>query len=239
MNKIIKHNNMLRPNPGINQNGYNYYKFICRGCSMNKRRYRWIEFTNSISSFFNKELDNSYLTFEEEPENKYDSNAIRVVCRGEMFGELGYVGREFTLDVKKILKECISYRIDMLNICEAGQNEIPLIITWKPLNVQVDLQEEQGNSSKINDEEKEMRKKLQLPITKPLRYMKKCGYSKYEEIMVKEYCIKDTYMPSGTKSLEVILVTGEKIRVLAPFFAHMQKDSFVEDVFNEIREIAY
>lgn len=43
---------------------------------------------------------NSHIELQAEPENAYDAKAIKVLCRGEAVGTLGYVGREFTDDVR-------------------------------------------------------------------------------------------------------------------------------------------
>ncbi len=129
--KTIKHENMLQPNPGLGKEGYQYFLFVCRGCAMMNRKQLWRNFVSSMSDMLNKKIDNSYLTFEEEPENIYDQNAIMVVCRGEFFGTTGYVGREYTLQIKEILQQCVSYRIDMVDEDEVGNREISLIITWE------------------------------------------------------------------------------------------------------------
>lgn len=129
--KTIKHTNMLQPNPGLNQDGYGYFQFICRGCTMRGREDIWTGFRSSIWDSLNRDQDNSYITLEEEPSNPYDPNAIQVVCRGEFFGTMGYVGREFTLPIKEILGNCKSYRVDMVDEEEAGQREVRLVLTWK------------------------------------------------------------------------------------------------------------
>lgn len=79
---------------------------------------------------------------------------------------------------------------------------------------------------------KELRKELGLPITKALRYMKHVNGDSYNAIGVKDYVVVEQYQPSGTHSLTVTLETGEEIRILAPFFSHMQKPSFVEDMIS-------
>lgn len=83
-----------------------------------------------------------------------------------------------------------------------------------------------------SNDTKELRKELGLPITKALRYMKHTDRDSYTEIGVKDYDVVEQYQPSGTHSLMVTLETDEKIRILAPFFAHMQKPSFVEDMIS-------
>lgn len=83
---------------------------------------------------------------------------------------------------------------------------------------------------KVDDAEKERRKSLGLPVTKQLRYMTKDNSCNWEEVAVESYEIVDTYMPSGTHSLLIKLSTQEEVRILAPYFAEMQKPSFVEDM---------
>lgn len=83
---------------------------------------------------------------------------------------------------------------------------------------------------KISDKEDERRQQLNLPLTKPLRYMKQNECGKYIAIPVSEYEIVDTYMPSRTVSLSLTLENGKKVRILSDFFAHMQYDEFEEDM---------
>lgn len=78
-----------------------------------------------------QENDNSYMTLEAEPENLYDPNAIKVVCRGEFFGTMGYVGREYTRAVKAVLDSCKCYRLDMADVQMLEKREINLVLTWE------------------------------------------------------------------------------------------------------------
>lgn len=208
MEKTIKHENILKSKPGAEEPGYNYYQFVCQGCEMENRKDIWNGFVSSISSVNDGKMDNSYLTLVEEPNNSGDQNAIMVVCCGEFSGTVGYVGKEYIQEVKKILDECISYRLDMIDE-EVGEQEVNLMLTWQT--------------------EKDLRKVLGLPITKKLRFMRKVA-GKYEEFGVSVFKIVDTYMPSGMHSLAVTLVDGSQERILAPFFAHMQKSSFEQDM---------
>lgn len=36
--KTVKHLNVMHPNPGIDQVGYDYFYFVCRGCTMRNRQ---------------------------------------------------------------------------------------------------------------------------------------------------------------------------------------------------------
>lgn len=88
------------------------------------RRFVWDGFVGSMADDpINQNIDNSYLTLEEEPGNFHDPNAVQVVCRGEHFGTMGYVGREFTRQVKEILNECQSYRVDMVDGTRAAKKK--------------------------------------------------------------------------------------------------------------------
>lgn len=132
--KTIKHNNLLRPNPGIDAAGYERLQFPCRGCTMRNREEIWYGFVSSISEPYNRECDNSYLTLEEEPSNPYDPNAVMVVCRGEFFGTVGYVAKEHAAAVKGVLGQCSAYRVDMLDETQAGQKNVTLVLTWRNNN---------------------------------------------------------------------------------------------------------
>jgi hypothetical protein len=127
--KYKKHTNIL-PYPEKYGENVSTFDFICRGCTMRNREEKWAEYASSIYMTYNQEIDNSYLTFEEEPDNPYDPNAIQVVVRGEIFGTAGYVGREYTGKVKKILAKCSLYRIDMRDLDDCGKREIPLVMSY-------------------------------------------------------------------------------------------------------------
>ena len=82
------------------------YDFVARGCLRGNRGEAWEALRRSG--------ENSYLEFKAEPENEYDPNAIKILVRGEAYGMAGYVGREFTEQIKKIMSK--SYRIDILSV---------------------------------------------------------------------------------------------------------------------------
>ncbi len=108
----------------------NRLEIVCRGCSMRGRESVWQGYVSSVSDPHNWAINNSYLSFEEEPKNRFDPNAVKVVCRGEFFGTAGYVGREFTGVVKELLSSCSGYRVEMLDTSEAGSGEIHLVVFW-------------------------------------------------------------------------------------------------------------
>ena len=68
----------------------------------------------------------------------------------------------------------------------------------------------------VSEEEKILRKKLGLPVTKPLRYMRREKGS-YTAIPVIAFRIVDQYQPSGSYSLMITLEGGEEKRIFAPF----------------------
>ncbi len=131
-----QHNNHMKYFSDYIPNGMNYYdgidsfEFIVRGCTMRGRDLIWSSYIGSIAGEYNKTHDNSYLIFEEEPDNEYDPNAIKIVVRGEHFGTAGYVGREFTAKIKEILSKCKEYRIDIVDEKEVGNKEMTLVMRY-------------------------------------------------------------------------------------------------------------
>lgn len=225
MGKTIKHSNMLQPNPGFDCEGFHYFHFVCRGCTMMRNRVDvWNGFASSIWDDFNREIDNSYLSLEEEPNNRYDPNAIMVVCRGEFFGTVGYVGKEFTTDVKNILSKSIAYRVDVVDENEIGNREVTLVLTWTDNpNYRDDM--------KSSDAERLRRKLLGLPVTKKLRYMERI-VGGFAERPVVAYDIEKFYPISECYSLILKLDNDQVVRILSPYFAEMQKPSFADDMRN-------
>lgn len=82
---------------------------------------------------------------------------------------------------------------------------------------------------KVSEEERLLRKSLNLPVTKPLRYMQRV-IGGFEEIAVASYEIVETSPISGTPTLLVTFESGERTRVYAPYFSEMQKPSFERDM---------
>ena len=99
---------------------------ICRGCNIGERRDLWGDYEKSLI-----DAGGSHLELEEEPENMHDPNAVKVICCGEVAGPLGYVGREYTEDVKKILKECKEYYLEMLDKNVKYNRSIRLRLYWR------------------------------------------------------------------------------------------------------------
>lgn len=90
------------------KNNLDTLNIVLRGFKMRHREYVLESFLSSISAH---NPDNSYLIFEEEPDNEYDPNAMRVISKGEIFGTIAYVGKEFAPTVKEIVSKCDRYRI--------------------------------------------------------------------------------------------------------------------------------
>lgn len=76
---------------------------------------------------------NSYVELQAEPENAHDANAIKVLIRGEAFGTLGYVGREFTDDVRRYADEKCKHlgdlAVEVVNPDDFGKGEIAVAIS--------------------------------------------------------------------------------------------------------------
>lgn len=128
--KTIKHRNILRLKEISDTDNILESEFVCRGCTMRDRDLIWHSFFGSIGSQLDRENDNSYLTLEEEPMNPYDPDAVMVVCRGEIFGTVGYVGREYTGKVKEILGKCDLYRVDLVDSDSRVDREMQLLLRW-------------------------------------------------------------------------------------------------------------
>jgi len=82
----------------------------------------------------------------------------------------------------------------------------------------------------LNDKDtKDLRKQLGLPTTKDLRYFYRENVS-WVETKVINYEIVDTYQPSGTHSMLITLADNTQVRILADYFADMQKTTFLSDI---------
>ena len=76
---------------------------------------------------------------------------------------------------------------------------------------------------------KYLRKLLDLPVTKELRYMEK-EKNTFVPYKIKNYEIVDWYTESNSASLKITLESGNTIRILGDYFAHMQKPNFESDI---------
>ena len=130
MGKTTKYRTLLSYK-NAQKGNYKLLSFVCRGCAIRGRKHIWQAFASSTADKMDQENDNSYMTLEAEPENLYDPNAIKVVCRGEFFGTMGYVGREYTRAVKAVLDSCKCYRLDMADVQMLEKREINLVLTWE------------------------------------------------------------------------------------------------------------
>lgn len=101
-------------------------EIICRGCTIGKRKGLWDFFKSSNYIF----QSNTYMIFEPEPTNVHDPNAVKIVFKGEIFGTAGYVGKEFTAEVKEIIKQASNYTIDLVDERQIGYREVALRVRW-------------------------------------------------------------------------------------------------------------
>ncbi|WP_279073763.1 hypothetical protein [Amedibacillus dolichus] len=90
----------------------------------------------------------------------------------------------------------------------------------------------------LTEEEKERRRKLKLPVTKQLRYMRAMS-GVYKEFLVDNYNYEivktitiNTTPPGETYVLRITLENGEKVDILLEYFIQMQKSSFIDDMNN-------
>lgn len=65
---------------------------------------------NTYESYLSSRINsadgwNSYLTLKREPDNPVDKNAVKVISKGEVYGEVGYVGKEYAELITEILKK--------------------------------------------------------------------------------------------------------------------------------------
>lgn len=127
--EVIKHDYV-----GVPSDDYPFTEeIVCRGGTVNNfRKQLWHNYKASILSGdkLNYQINNSYMLFAHEPENRYDPNAIAIMCHGEFYGTMGYVGREYIPTVNNILRKCTKYRIDVINADEIGEKEVLLKISW-------------------------------------------------------------------------------------------------------------
>ena len=82
---------------------------------------------------------------------------------------------------------------------------------------------------KVSEEERARRKYLGLPITKSLRYIQHI-VGGFTEMAVADYDILDHTRPKGKRTVVLTLENGEERRVYEPYFADMQRPSFVDDM---------
>lgn len=84
---------------------------------------------------------------------------------------------------------------------------------------------------KLNgNDSKELRKSIGLPVTKGLIYWHKSESHSWRQINIIDYEVVATYEPSGSKSLEITLEDGSRVRILGDYLADMQKPSFLSDI---------
>lgn len=97
--------------------------FNCRGAKMKEMKACWDKIQKD-SDYTNE----TYLFLENDPDNFYDSEAIAVKVAGRYNGILGYVGREYIRDVRKILENCEKYKLELDD--EHGMSYIRIRLLW-------------------------------------------------------------------------------------------------------------
>lgn len=96
--------------------------------------------------------------------------------------------------------------------------------------------------TKLNDNDtKELRKEIGLPVTKELIYWYKDESRSWRQTKVSNYEVVATYEPSGSKSILITLEDGSRVRILGDYLADMQKPSFLSDIgeLAETQDIVY
>lgn len=85
----------------------------------------------------------------------------------------------------------------------------------------------------LNEEDtKELRKELGLPVKKDIVYWYKEG-RKWVSKKVIDYRVADKYMPSESYSLQIVTEDNVTVRILADYLVEMQKTDFVTDIEGE------
>lgn len=94
-------------------------------------------------------------------------------------------------------------------------------------------------SSLSDEENKELRRLLGLPINaKSFKYIKRDG-DDFKEIIVKDFQIVEKLEPSGSYILEIILENEDHVKIHADYFSEMQKPSFINKDDGSQKKIEY
>ncbi len=89
-----------------------------------------------------------------------------------------------------------------------------------------------------NDDTKELRKEIGLPVTKELFYWHRTeSYTSWVREKVQNYKVVATYEPSGSKSLLITLENGREVRILGDYLVEMQKPSFLGEVIGASQDM--
>lgn len=107
-----------------------------RGCNLGRnpeeRISRWREAASCASLTAPAGYRNSYMQLKPDPKNKFDSDAIEVLCRGEMFGQMGFVAKEMTENVRKFAEmtktDITDLNVAIANVEDIGWKSIPLLL---------------------------------------------------------------------------------------------------------------
>lgn len=115
---------MLKPHPGVFQEGYQTYELVGVGCERYARPLIWKNYRMTMSG------DESFLLFEERME-VYDVSELVLICRGRCVGVMSDIPLKDEDEIRHILSVCKAYRVDMVDPTQEVGEEVKLIITWK------------------------------------------------------------------------------------------------------------
>ena len=83
---------------------------------------------------------------------------------------------------------------------------------------------------------KELRKEIGLPVTKGVIYWSKEVSGVWKKYNVVDYKIVASYEPSGSKSILITLENESQIRILSDYLVDMQKVSFFNDIGESVEK---
>lgn len=83
---------------------------------------------------------------------------------------------------------------------------------------------------------KELRKEIGLPVTKGVIYWSKEVSGVWKKYNVVDYKIVASYEPSGSKSILITLENESQIRILSDYLVDMQKASFFNDIGESVEK---
>ena len=107
-----------------------------RGCNLGRypeeRISKWREVARCASPIAPAGYRNSYMQLKPDPKNKFAPDAIEVLCRGEAFGQMGFVAKEMTENVRlfaeKTKTDIIDLNVAIANVEDIGWKSIPLLL---------------------------------------------------------------------------------------------------------------
>ena len=99
----------------------------------------------------------------------------------------------------------------------------------------IDIYEGLTCSGEPNEEEKELRRFLKLPLTKSLVHYKRADHGSWDIENVDRFEIKELYSDWFVLTL---FIGNRKVNIHSAFLSEMQKPSFVEDMARQAAEDA-